>query len=89
MFDPGCSDLGMTVGLAKHVNSLYLLVDSPKVQDVVHRSVAAHCNNGEIWHQRLGHFPMNKLQFLNDIKVSVVKNFVCDAWQNIRGPLSH
>ncbi|XP_019155254.1 PREDICTED: uncharacterized protein LOC109152134 [Ipomoea nil] len=71
--------LGTTVGSAKLVNGLYLLLDSPQTKDVFRNIMAAQCNSGEIWHQRLGHFPMNKLQFLTDIKASITKNFICDA----------
>lgn len=71
--------LGTTVGLAKQMNGLYLLVNPPKVQNVVHNSITAQCISGEIWHQRLGHFPVNKLQFLSDIKTSITKDFTCDA----------
>lgn len=65
--------LGMKVGSAKLHNGLYLLNEPPKPIRESH-SFAIHCNSTEVWHQRLGHFPINKMQFLNDIKVSHVKN---------------
>ncbi|XP_019196007.1 PREDICTED: uncharacterized protein LOC109189835 [Ipomoea nil] len=70
--------LGTRTGIAKQRNGLYLLLEPPRRQDVMH-SFAVHCNNSEVWHQRLGHFPINKMHLLSDIKFSAAKTLACDV----------
>lgn len=67
---------GRKIGIAKEENGLYILMQS--IQSAVHNNRAIHCNNGDLWHQRLGHFPFNKLHLLDDIGVSNTKVTACD-----------
>ncbi|XP_019157951.1 PREDICTED: uncharacterized protein LOC109154674 [Ipomoea nil] len=72
-------DHGKMIGFAKEEKGLYLLNDPPpaSLDSDNCNQTSMLCNNVELWHQRLGHFPSNKLHLL-DISVPSTKNMACD-----------
>ncbi|XP_019167310.1 PREDICTED: uncharacterized protein LOC109163044 [Ipomoea nil] len=69
---------GRTVGFAKEENGLYLLLEPPQITVNSCKLSAMSCT-AKTWHQRLGHFPMNKMSLVCDISVPHNKNFACDV----------
>lgn len=70
---------GLMAGLARQERGLYrlyVLMDPPTFPDT---SQNMQCNSVKLWHQRLRHFPTNKLHMLTDINVPNTKHWACDV----------
>ncbi|XP_019155956.1 PREDICTED: uncharacterized protein LOC109152764 [Ipomoea nil] len=74
---------GMMTGFAKEENGLYLLTEPPaKKISSFSMSNKIHCNaiSMDVWHQRLGHFPITKMHMLCGFhQTSWNKNLACDV----------
>ncbi|XP_031112016.1 uncharacterized protein LOC116015990 [Ipomoea triloba] len=71
-------------GFAKESNGLYLITDPPARRKNDQTDGIAECNSLslELWHHRLGHYPVNKIHLLNGIKPThscKFSDFACDA----------
>ncbi|XP_019184799.1 PREDICTED: uncharacterized protein LOC109179759 [Ipomoea nil] len=74
---------GMVDGFAKENDGLYLL-NQPPVKRKHCAEISSHCNNLTLhmWHNRLGHYPIDKIHTLNGIKCVQFhkpQNFACDV----------
>ncbi|XP_031103808.1 casein kinase II subunit alpha-2-like isoform X1 [Ipomoea triloba] len=61
-------------GFAKEEKGLYYLINPPTKKTSVFYDFV-HCNNVSIhtWHNRLGHFPVNKMHLLDGVQCSRIK----------------
>ncbi|XP_019190647.1 PREDICTED: uncharacterized protein LOC109185128 [Ipomoea nil] len=85
--------LGRVDGFAKEKGGLYLL-SNPPIRKKVHSVQSANDSNvmtcsslsAEIWHNRLGHYPMNKMQMLKGtVRTDNGSEFMMQAFYNEKG----
>lgn len=69
-------DHGKMIGFVKEEKGLYLLKEPPITDSCRHYSMP--CISVGLWHQRLGHYPLNKIHLLSGISTTNTKTLACD-----------
>ncbi|XP_019192706.1 PREDICTED: uncharacterized protein LOC109186961 [Ipomoea nil] len=70
---------GRTIGIAKQHRGLYLLMDPHEQSVNLPKHFAMSSVSTDIWHQRLGYFPVNKMHLLKGVSLHSNKTLACDV----------